>query len=141
MANRFVDASVFVHAYIRPKRKLRPHERTLKAHARDIVTRINEGEETVTSTVHLSEVANVLEGWMSLADARTIQRGVCTRDTIRILPTAKPDVIEALALGSDTAVGTSDALAAVLMKREGLGEVYSFDKDFDRIPDIRRISA
>ncbi len=140
MPPRFVDASVFVHAYLRPKRELRSHERSLKAHARSIVTRINEGEETVTTTVHLSEIANVLEGWMSLEDARTVQRGLLARDSIRILSTARPDLIEALALGSEVDVGTSDALAAVLMRREGLREVYSFDRDFDRIPDIRRIS-
>jgi len=137
---RFIDASVFVHAYLRPKRDLKPHEREIKAHARDIVSRIGRGEEIVTSAVHLGEVANILEDWMRLEDARAIQLGLCARENVAILPVDRGDLLEALAVGSDTGVGTSDALAAVLMRANGIVEVYSFDKDFDRFGDLRRIS-
>ncbi len=141
MPPRYVDASVFVHAYIRPRRELRAHERGIKAHARAIVARINEGEDVVTSTVQVAEIANVLENWMSLGDAEAVQQGLCTLDSLSILPTTRADLLEALALGSEFALGTSDALAVVFMKRGGLREVYSFDRDFDRLPDISRVSA
>jgi predicted nucleic acid-binding protein len=38
-------------------------------------------------------------------------------------------------------IGFSDAVAYITMKRNGVVEVYSFDKDFDRFREIRRISA
>jgi predicted nucleic acid-binding protein len=140
MPPRYLDASVFVHAYIRPRRGLKAHERGIKAHARAIVARINEGEAVVTSTVHVAEIANVLENWMRLEDAAAVQQGLCTLDSVRILTTTRADLLEALARGSDLGLGTSDALAVAFMRREGVREVYSFDKDFDGLPDISRVS-
>jgi len=139
MPSRFVDASVFVHAYLKPRRRLKDHEEKIKAHARAIITRINRGEAVVTSSVHLAEVANILEDRMPLEDARTIQLGLCSRETVTVLSVGRSDVIDALALGSDKGVGTSDALAAVLMQSNGLTELYSFDRDFDRIEGLRRV--
>ena len=140
MPGRFVDASVFVHAYLRPKRDLKPHERQIKAHARAIVTRINEGERVVTSVVHLNEVANILEAWLPLDDARTILQGLCVRETVEILGADRRDLLEALSLGLDAGAGASDALAAVLMRAHGVEGVYSFDRDFDRFDGLTRIS-
>ncbi|MBI4415664.1 MAG: type II toxin-antitoxin system VapC family toxin [Euryarchaeota archaeon] len=140
MVRRFVDASVFVHAYLRPRRPLKPHERTIKRHAKAIVARIARGESVVTSAVHFSEVANLLEGWIALADAQAIERGLVGRDNVEVLPVARSDLLEGLSAAMDLGVGTTDALAAVLMERNGLSEVYSFDRDFDRVPGLKRIS-
>ena len=137
---RFVDASVFVHAYLRPRRKLKPHERRIKAQARAIVTRVNEGEAIVISTVHVGEVANVLEEWMGLETAQAVQRGLCARHTVEILPVARGDLLEALSAASEAGVGTTDALGAILMRDRGLREIYSFDRDFDRFEDLRRVT-
>ena len=140
MPQRFVDASVFVHAYIRPRRQLRPHERQIKAHARSIVRRINDGEDVVTSCVHLLEIANLLENWMPLEDAREILSSLAARGNVEVLPVERRDLLAALAVGADANVGASDALAAVLMRAGGIAEVYSFDRDFDRFEDLHRIS-
>ena len=140
MPQRFVDASVFVHAYLRPTRELKPHEVAVKKNARTIVTRIHRGESVVLSTVHLSEVANLLEDWMPLEDAQAVERSLCMRESIDILPVDKRDLLEALAIGAETGLGTTDALAILLMQRLGLPEIYSFDRDFDRQKGIRRIS-
>lgn len=137
---RFVDASVFVHAYLKPTRTLRAHEQKLKADARRIVTRIQGGEVVTTSAVQVAEIANLLEAWIPLADARAIVRELCTRDTLEILPTDRGDLLDAVAVAEDADVGTSDAIAAVLMRGLGLTEIYSFDRDFDRIGGLRRVS-
>jgi len=47
------DASVLVHAFIKPKRKLKPHEVEIKETAKKIVSRINEGEEVGITVVQL----------------------------------------------------------------------------------------
>ena len=141
MPPRFVDASVFVHAFLKPRRTLQPHEEKLKSRARAIVSRLFKGEEAVSSTVHFAEIANILEDRIPLADAHLVERGILLRDTIRILPAARRDLAEALTEAVDAKVGVTDALAIAMMRREGLSEVYSFDHDFDRFEGIRRVAA
>lgn len=140
MPPRFVDASVFVHAFLVPKRSLQPHEQKLKSHARAIVSRLFEGEEATTSTVHFAETSNILEDRIPLADAHMVERGILLRDTIEILPATRRDLAEALVEAANAEAGITDSLAVVLMRREGLQEVYSFDRDFDRFEGIRRVA-
>ena len=58
---RFVDADVFIYAVLSPNASIPEHIRKKKDAARLIFQRINNGENVTTSTVHLSEVANVVE--------------------------------------------------------------------------------
>ena len=129
-----------MHAYLKPRRELKPHERRIKAQARAIVARVSRGEPVVLSTVHVGAVANVLEDWLGLEAAQAVQRGLCARDSVDILSVSREDLVDALSTGSEAGVGTTDALAAVLMRGRGLREIYSFDKDFDRFEGLRRIT-
>jgi len=140
MPIRFVDASVFVHAYLKPRRELRPHEVRIKKRARAIVTRINQGEPICLSTVHFAEIANLLEDWMALQGAQTVQLGLATMENVQIVSVTRSDLLDALALATEVEVGTTDALAVVLMKREGTRDIYSFDRDYDRFDDIHRVA-
>ena len=140
MPARYVDASVFVHAYLKPRRKLGAREGNIKKRARAIVGRINRGEPVLLSTVHFAEIANVLEDWMALRDAQAVQLGLATMDNVRLLPVTRSDILDALALAAETEVGTTDALAVVLMEREGTTDVYSFDRDFDQFDGLRRVA-
>ncbi len=140
MPIRFVDASVFVHAYLKPRRELRPHEVLIKKRARAIVSRINEGESVCLTTVHFAEVANLLEDWMALQEAQTVLLGLATKENVRILPVTRSDLLDALALATEVEVGTTDALAVVLMRREATRDIYSFDRDYDRFIEIHRVA-
>jgi predicted nucleic acid-binding protein len=135
----FLDANVFVYAFLKPKRKLQPHEEEIKEAAKKIVTRINAGEEVVTSVVHFSEVCNVLEDYLSLEEALAIEIDLLFRDNILIKTVTEEDYLKALATAEDHQVGANDAIAYVLMKESGLNRIYSFDKDFDGFKDIDRI--
>ena len=64
---RFVDANVFIYAVLKPRRKLNEREQRIKDSAKKIFERINRGEEVVTTVLHLSEVANVLEDAVNLS--------------------------------------------------------------------------
>ena len=141
MPPRFVDASVFVHAYLKPRRELRPSEVAIKKRSRSIVTRISKGEQVILSTVHFAEIANLLEDWMALSEAQTILLALATMDNIRILPVTRADLVEALDLATERDVGTTDALAVVLMQTEATREIYSFDRDYDHFNEIRRVDA
>ena len=139
MSVAFVDASVFVYAFLKPKRKLQPHEACIKDAAKKIVTRINEGEEVATSVVHFSEVCNVLEDYLPLEEALTIEKGLLFRDNIVIHEVSEEDYLKALSIAEDQQVGANDALAYVVMKEAEISKIYSFDKDFDIFKDIYRM--
>ena len=139
MSTAFVDASVFVYAFLKPSRKLQPHETSIKDAAKEIMSRINEGEEVSTSVVHFSEVCNIIEDHLPLKEALTIETGLLLRDNITIHEIFEEDYLEALSVVEDKQVGANDALAYVVMKELGLGKIYSFDKDYDTFPDIKRI--
>ena len=51
---RFVDSNVFVHAILKPSRRLENHEAKIKKRAKSILKRIEEGEEAATTVVHVS---------------------------------------------------------------------------------------
>lgn len=136
---RFIDASVFVHAYLKPRRDLTSGEVQIKEDARRIVGRLNDGEAALTSSVHLGEIANIMEDYLPMKEALEIERALCIRDTIEIMAVNRPDCSEALAEAEKNQVGLTDALAVVLMRRKDITEIYSFDKDFDGILGIKRV--
>jgi len=37
-------------------------------------------------------------------------------------------------------IGLNDAVASILMKQEGISEIYSFDTHFDKIAWIKRLT-
>ncbi len=61
-------------------------------------------------------------------------------DNVRFVSVARSDLLEALALATEAGVGTTDALAVVLMRREGTRDIYSFDRDYDRFDEIHRVA-
>lgn len=140
MPPSFVDANLFIYAFLKPKRKLNAHEETIKVAAKRIATRINEGEETLTSVVHFSEICNILEDHLPIQEANTIEKGLLLRENLTVLEVSEEDYLRALAVAEDQQVGANDALAYVLMKEAGVGKIYSFDKDFDGFKDIQRIT-
>lgn len=138
---RFIDASVFVHAYLKPKRPLKPLEAQIKDAAKKIIIRINNGERVITSVVHFGEISNILEDHLPLTDALSIERALCLRENITVEGVLHEDYISALDEAERHRVGVNDALAYVVMKKHGLSEIYSFDKDFDKFEDAKRLRA
>jgi predicted nucleic acid-binding protein len=58
---RFIDANVFIYAFLRPKKEPSENVKEIKERAKAILARVSDGERVVTTVVHLSEVANVTE--------------------------------------------------------------------------------
>lgn len=139
MSVAYVDANVFVYAFLKPKRKLQPHEVNIKEAAKKIVSRINEGEKVATSVVHFSEVCNILDDYLPFGEALLIEKGLLFRENILICEVSEDDYLKAISVAEDQQVGVNDALAYVLMKKKAIQTIYSFDKDFDTFSDINRI--
>jgi len=134
-----VDANMFVYPFLKPKRKLQPHEVAIKEAAKKIVSRINEGEKVATSVVHFSEVCNILEDHIPFEEALLIEKGLLLRENILIGEVSEDDYFKAISAAEDQRVGVNDALAYVLMKKAAIHKIYSFDKDLDSFTDIKRI--
>lgn len=137
---RFVDASVFVHAYLKPRRRLSQVELDIKESAKGIVSRVNSGEEVLTTVVHLAEVANILEDYMPLQEALAVEEALLFKESIVVAPVSREHYYVALQEAKSGQVGLTDALAYTAMKERDLTEIYSFDRDFDRFNGVTRVS-
>ncbi len=49
------------------------------------------------------------------------------------------DYLNAISISEDRHIGVNGAIGYVLMKKETIHTIYSFDKDFDAFTDISRI--
>ena len=138
-SRRFLDSSVYLHAYLKVKRKLTEEELEIKKRATSILNRIEAEELVATSVVHLSEILNLVEARLGVEESQNMLEAVLSMDNISILGVSRRDYEEALGLTARYNVGPNDALAAALCRREGISEIYSFDKHFDNIPWLKRI--
>ncbi|MGD6850434.1 MAG: type II toxin-antitoxin system VapC family toxin [Candidatus Bathyarchaeia archaeon] len=140
MQSVYVDANVFIYAFLKTKRQLQPSELKMKEAAKKIVTRISGGEKVVTSVVHFSEVCNILEDYLPFEEAVVLEKGLLFRENLLVCEVSQEDYLKAVTLAETYRVGANDALAYLLMKREGIATIYSFDRDFDVFTDIRRVT-
>ena len=137
---RFVDASVFLYAYLKPKKELPEKLKDMKERAKDIVKRIDEGEKVVTTIVHLSEIANIIETKSGLTKSIKIILSILNKPNIIIIDVTKSMYLEAARLAETRHIGVNDALAYITMRKIKIKEIYSFDTDFDKLGDIERIT-
>ncbi len=140
MVATFIDANVFVYAFLKTKRKLQLSEENIKDAAKKIIARISSGEEVFTSVVHFSEVCNILEDFMPIKEAVELEMNLLFQENIVIKEVSGEDYLKALTIADDQEIGANDALAYVLMKEAKINRIYSFDKDYDGFKDIERIT-
>lgn len=133
---RFIDANVFIYAILKPRRELNEREREIKETSKEIFKRVNRGEEVVTTIVHLSEVANILEDSANLSFSLSFLKDILLKRNIIIEEVGHRDYMESVFLAGKKRVSVNDALAYLLMERKGIEEIYTFDKHFENL-DVR----
>jgi len=138
---RFVDSNIFLHAFLTPRRKLTKEEQEVKDESKAIVKRIEDGEEVAMTTVHLSEVVNIVESGLGLQRSLSFLSWVIAKDNIQVYPTAIKDYETALPLAKENDISANDALTYLSMKAHGLTEIYSFDKHFKQLKDIIKLPS
>ena len=136
---RFIDASAILYAVIEPKKPLSKQLLKMKLNAKNILKRINEGEQVITSVVHLSEVSNILEAIKPFSEVANFITDLMMKDSIQVLDVAADDYKTAAFLAKRYEVGVNDTLAKLLMDSNNIGEIYSFDKHFDSL-QVKRIT-
>jgi len=136
---KFVDSNIFLHAFLKPRRKLTQKELKIKEEAQVILKKIENNEEVGMSTTHLSDVVNVIETNLGLEKSLGFLAWVVTKDNIEVYSVSLGHYETSLPLAKENKISANDALAYLFMKSYGLKEIYSFDKHFDQLKDIVRL--
>jgi len=131
---RFIDANVFIYAVLKPRTVLPESLVKRKTAAKEIFLRVNAGEPVTTTTVHLSEVANVLEDAADLGFACDLVSALLSKPTIVVQPVSANTYRESARLAQKYSIGTNDALALVVMEQLEIDEIYTFDRHFSQAP-------
>lgn len=129
---RFVDANVFI--YILTKSPRESFETSRK-----ILKRIEAGEEAITSTAVLQEVVDWLEYNRRRPEIKVFLTAVNSYISLRKATPSWEDMLSALDHMEAEDIDYVDALTLHTMKKNGLDEIYSNDRDFDRVTWVKRI--
>ena len=136
---RFIDANVFIYAVLKPKRVLNERVQELKTASNEIFKKVNEGEKVITTVVHLSEVANVLEDATNLSFAISFLKDILLKKNVIVERVSDKEYMECVLLAEEKRVSINDALAYLLMKRRRIEHIYTFDKHFQNL-DVRVVN-
>jgi len=139
---KLVDSNVFIHGILKPRKNISPSNKKLKKRANNLVLRINNGESVGICVIQLSEVIRVFENLKEHEIAFRLQKFFLKSPTIKKFPVYEEDLMHAHSLVfryKDNEISFNDAVAYSVMKREDIGEIYSFDKHFDVFDDIKRL--
>ena len=92
---RFIDANVFLYAVVKPRGSASGEVLERKEKAKRILRRVESGEETViTTVVHVSEVANILEAKAGLETALSFIENMLLAENVEILPVLYEDYLK-----------------------------------------------
>ncbi|MGY0288901.1 MAG: type II toxin-antitoxin system VapC family toxin [Candidatus Methanodesulfokora washburnensis] len=127
---RFIDANVFLYAVVKPKKEVKKEILERKKRSKQILLRIENGEEVITTVVHISEVTNILEAKVNLSTALNFVESLILAGNIKVLPVLYEDYLKALLIAREKKVSVNDALAYLKMRETGIEEIYTFDNHF-----------
>jgi predicted nucleic acid-binding protein len=129
---RFVDANVFIYILVKsPEKDYETSKRILK--------RIENGEETATSLAVIQEVVDWLEYNNRKKEIRSFLTAINSYLTMNKLNITWNNLLTALDDVDEHKIDFVDALTLQTMKKNKINEIYSNDKDFDRVKWIERI--
>jgi len=126
----FVDSNVFFYAKI--------FDRVYGGACAGVLDKIERGElEAVTSTLVVVELANALRKYGLGDEVRDVVDAVFSLD-IRVFEVDSIDVRNAAGIFDEFRVSPYDCVHAAVMKKAGVVDIISADRDFDRIEWIKR---
>jgi predicted nucleic acid-binding protein len=129
---RFVDANVFIYVLVKsPKEDYEISKGILK--------RIENGEEAATSLAIIQEVVDWLEYNNRKKEVRSFLTAVNSYLTMKKIFVTWDSFLNAQDDVDEHKIDFVDALALQTMAKNKISEIYSNDKDFDRVPWIKRI--
>jgi predicted nucleic acid-binding protein len=132
VARLFLDANVFLYAIGADS----PHRTACRA----VLEAVGQGKlDGITSSEVLQEILHVRSRRMSVQDAASAVRAAADL-VVEVLPVTRDDVLEAChMLEAHTGLGARDALHAAVMKNSEVHMLVSVDRDFDAVPELKRL--
>ncbi|MCC6943899.1 MAG: PIN domain-containing protein [Thermomicrobiales bacterium] len=134
MSLPFLDANVFL-------RYLTQDEPDHFRRSNDLMMRLIAGDvSAIASTSVILEVIFTLHRSYKLPRTEIVAAMSILLSASGIVVEQKPAVMEALHLFAEhSALSMADCFHVAWMRANGLTEIISFDRGFDRLPDIERI--
>ena len=129
---RFVDANVFIYVLVKY-----PKEDYLTS--KSILKRIEDGEEAITSTFIIQEVVEWLEYNNRRKEVEKFLVALNSYMTMRKVEASWRDMLDAASDMEKYGLDFIDALTLQVMKKNNVTEIYTNDRDFDRVEWARRI--
>ena len=136
----YLDANIFVYAYFKPKKGkiLSDKIKWCKQEAKEIIKKINEEENTYCiSLIQISEVVNLLKNVMSWEDLQQFMMGLLSNKSIETVEISKLMYINAVSKISEYNMDSNDISAYLLMKEKEINQIYTFDRQYDNLPEIQ----
>lgn len=130
---RFIDSNVFLYAMIKPKKNTSKEILEKKEKAKKILLRVEKGENVVTTLVHLSEIANILEAKVNLTTAVKFLENMLLAENVKILPVSVDEYLKAVLMSKEKGISVNDTLTYLKMKELNIKEIYTFDRHFQNL--------
>ncbi len=129
---KFVDANVFIYILTKsPKEDYFISKSVLK--------RIENGEEAITSTAIIQEVVDWLEYNNRRDEVGKFLTALNSYTTMMKVEVSWREMLNALSDMEKYNLDFVDAITLQVMKKNSVSEIYTNDKDFDRVEWVRRV--
>lgn len=131
---RFIDSNIFIYHLAGDPRYGEKSEKILLS--------VEDGEEAATSSLVIAQVCGYLKWKGAHASIPVFIDLLRSLPTLRKQETTFTDFTAAYALKEKTKLSWEkwdDLVIASQMKRLKIGEIYTNDSGFDKIPSVRRI--
>ena len=135
----YLDANIFIYAYFKPKtgKILSDKIKWCKEEAKKIIQIIDEEKNNYCiSLIQLSEVVNLLKNVMSWGNLKEFIMGLIANKSVEIIEVSKMLYINAVNKMTDYKMDSNDISAILLMKERNIKEIYTFDQQYNDVPDI-----
>ena len=129
---RFVDANVFIYVLVKSPR-------VAYETSKQILQRVENGEETLTNTAVIQEVVDWLEYNNRKREVKIFITAVNSFLAMNKVGAAWDDVLVAIDDVEKYDIDFVDALTLQTMRKNNVKEIYSNDTDFDRVEWIKRV--
>jgi predicted nucleic acid-binding protein len=117
---RFVDSNIFIYVATNHPR--------FGPTSKNILNRIEDGEEAAASTLVLCEVAWVFEAMGRQGDIKPTLEKILSYSTLQIEPFDAEDLIVGANLMATHHLDYNDAVNVAIMERLGISEAYTNDE-------------
>lgn len=130
---RFVDANIFLRFLV--------NDVPTQADACEAIFRkAVEGEEALyTTDMVIAEIVWVLESYYGLSRNEIRTKVEKILNTPNLACDHKGIIIHALTLYEEKRIDYIDAYNACILRMQGINEIYSYDKHYDRLSWLKRI--